>query len=129
MGSQIDHIRRTVTGAPEVMITVTGSGGSTSLHDVIAHFSYIGRHGELEVETDDGQRLTGRTAAQSLFNDWDLDLQMDRRRNALLPLTGGSHPSSFTRLSSPCPPIRLLKRCYQPSAISFGKNSEPGTAT
>jgi hypothetical protein len=42
------------------MVKVTGGGGSSTSRGVNAHFGYISRQGELEIETDDGQRLTGR---------------------------------------------------------------------
>lgn len=122
--SQIDHIRRTVTGAPEVMIKVTGGGGSTSRHGVIAHFSYIGRQGELEIETDDGQRLGGRTAAQSLFNDWDLDLQTVRQRNALFAANGRKAPKLIHRIvfSMPAgtPPQKVLSAVRDFAREEFG---------
>lgn len=58
--AQIAQIQRTVSRTPEVVVKVTGGGGSTTGRGVNAHFGYIGRRGELEIETDDGQRLTGR---------------------------------------------------------------------
>jgi hypothetical protein len=50
------------------------SGGSNSLGAVAAHFRYITRKGELELETDDGERVTGSEAARNLVEDWDLEL-------------------------------------------------------
>lgn len=122
--SQIDHIRRAVTGTPEVMIKVTGGGGSTFRRGVIAHFSYIGRHGELEIETDDGQRLAGRTAAQSLFNDWDLDLQTDRQRNALFATDRRKPPKLIHKIvfSMPAgtPPEKVLSAVRDFAREEFG---------
>jgi hypothetical protein len=122
--SQIDHIRRTVTGAPEVMIKVTGGGGSTSRRGVIAHFSYIGRRGEMEIETDDGQRLAGRTAAQSLFTDWDLDLQTDRQRNVLFATNGRKPPKLIHKIvfSMPAgtPPRKVLSAVRDFAREEFG---------
>lgn len=69
---QIAQIARTVRRAPEVMVKV--SGGSNTLRGVAAHFQYIGRRGELEIETDDGERLMGKDVAAQLVDDWDLDL-------------------------------------------------------
>jgi Relaxase/Mobilisation nuclease domain len=69
---QIAQIARTVRRAPEVMIKV--SGGSNTTKGVAAHFQYIGRRGELEIETDDGERLIGKELAAQLVDDWDLDL-------------------------------------------------------
>jgi hypothetical protein len=69
---QIAQIARTVRRAPEVMVTV--SGGANTTKGVAAHFSYIGRRGELAIETDDGERLQGKDVAAQLVEDWDLDL-------------------------------------------------------
>ena len=69
---QIAQIARTVGRAPEVMVKVSGGGKTTGA--VAAHFRYIDRHGELEIETDDGERLQGRDVAAGLVEDWDLDL-------------------------------------------------------
>jgi hypothetical protein len=48
---QVEHIRRTVTRTPEVMVKVTGGGGASSSRGIKAHFSYISRRGEVEIET------------------------------------------------------------------------------
>lgn len=76
--AQIELIRRTVTRAPEVMVKVSGGRGSSTSRGVNAHFNYISREGELEIETDVGERLIGREAGQQLVRDWDLDLDEDR---------------------------------------------------
>jgi hypothetical protein len=52
------------------------SGGGNSLGAVAAHFRYITRKGTLELETDDGERVTGREVASKLVEDWDLDLDL-----------------------------------------------------
>ena len=69
---QIAQIARTVGRAPEVMVKVSGGGKTTGA--VAAHFEYIDRHGELEIETDDGERLQGKDVAARLVENWDLDL-------------------------------------------------------
>lgn len=69
---QIGQIARTVGRAPEVMVKVSGGGKTTGA--AVAHFEYIDRHGELEIETDDGERLLGRDVAARLVGNWDLDL-------------------------------------------------------
>src|SRR5688572_19961322 len=81
--AQIEQIHWTVSRAPEVMIKVTGGGGSSSSRGINAHFNYISRRGELEIETDDGERLVGKGGGQQLINDWDLDLDEDRKRPEL----------------------------------------------
>lgn len=69
---QIAQIRRTVGRAPEVMVKV--SGGGRDVAGVDAHLSYIGRHGKLTIETDEGLMLRGRDAAREITVDWQLDL-------------------------------------------------------
>jgi uncharacterized membrane protein len=54
------------------MVKVSGGGNSPGA--VAAHFDYIDRHGELEIETDEGERLQGKDVAAKLVEDWDLDL-------------------------------------------------------
>lgn len=58
-------------GAAEVMVKI--SGGGRDAETVQAHLRYIGRHGKLELETDAGETLQGRQAAQSVIDDWAID--------------------------------------------------------
>jgi len=67
---QIEHIARTVRRVPEVMVKV--SGGGTSAKAFLAHFKYIDRHGDLEIETDDGEQLKGKGVEKDLIEEWDL---------------------------------------------------------
>src|SRR5712692_4356999 len=69
--AQLEQIGRTVSGVPEVMVKV--SGGGKSADAVQAHFAYIDRHGKLEVNTDEGERLQGKDVADYLVDDWNLD--------------------------------------------------------
>jgi hypothetical protein len=69
---QVEQILRTVRGVPEVMVKVSGS--SSSARKAIAHMAYIGRVGNLEIETDDGQHLSGPSAAKSLSDSWQLGI-------------------------------------------------------
>lgn len=74
---QVAQLDRTARGAPEVMVKV--SGGGKDAGGVQAHFEYIDRHGTLEIETDDGQRLLGDEASTELMRDWNLDVTATRR--------------------------------------------------
>jgi hypothetical protein len=87
--AQRGHIARTVRRIPEVMIKV--SGGGRSLKGVKDHVEYIGREGELELETDEGERLKGDEVAEQLIADWDLDL-VAHRRQAAVAVTNGRKP-------------------------------------
>jgi len=76
-GAQIEQIRRTVGGAPEVMVKVTGGGGSVG--GVAAHFAYISHEGERDLEADDGQRVS-KQGQKELLKDWHLELMAGQYR-------------------------------------------------
>jgi hypothetical protein len=71
--AQIQQIARTVARTPEVMVKVLPAGAN-SVAAVRQHLAYVGRQGEVELQTDDGQRLRDRDATADLIEDWDLDL-------------------------------------------------------
>jgi diadenosine tetraphosphate (Ap4A) HIT family hydrolase len=54
-------------------VLVKISGGGRDADGVQAHFEYIDRHGKLDIETDHGEVLKGKTAATELINEWALD--------------------------------------------------------
>lgn len=122
--AQIAQIHRTVSRAPEVVVKVTGGGGSTTGRGVNAHFSYIGRRGELEIETDDGQRLAGRGVGRHLVEDWDLDLEEDRKRPHLFATNRRKPPKLVHRLifSMPAgtPPPKVLAAVRDFAREEFG---------
>jgi hypothetical protein len=70
--TQIAQVTRTVRRVPEVMVKV--SGGGTSPNGVMAHFKYLNRRKEFEIETDEGKHLQGRDSIKNLVDDWDLKL-------------------------------------------------------
>jgi hypothetical protein len=104
---EIAHIGRTVCRTPEVMVKVL-SKDSNDLRSVARHLNYIGRRGELELETDNGDRLQGRDVGQRLVEDWDLDLDQDRQDS---PLTAGSGraPKLVHKIMLSMPPGTLAK--------------------
>jgi hypothetical protein len=75
--AQIEQIARTVRRTPEVMVKVTGGGGSSGA--VSAHFGYISRHGELEIETDEGERIP-KEEQKEFLEDWHLELTAGQYR-------------------------------------------------
>jgi hypothetical protein len=108
--AQHDQIARTVRRTPEVMIKV--SGGGRSLKSIKDHVEYIGREGELELETDEGERLKGDEVAKRLIENWDLDL-VTHRRQATVAVTKSRKPSRLVHniiFSMPAgtPPDKLL---------------------
>lgn len=82
--AEIEQVARTVRRTPEVMIKVLSRGGQ-DLKAVRRHLDYLRdrEEGELAIETDDGERLTGPGVAKSLTEDWNLELQEHRRRSDL----------------------------------------------
>src|SRR5579885_493567 len=82
--AEIERVARTVRRTPEVMIKVLSRGGQ-DLKAVRRHLDYLRdrEEGELAIETDDGERLTGPGVAKSLTEDWNLDLQEQRQRSDL----------------------------------------------
>jgi len=66
-----DRMSSSGRGAKEVLVKI--SGGGRDADGVQAHFEYIDRHGKLDIETDHGEVLHGKTAATELINDWALD--------------------------------------------------------
>jgi hypothetical protein len=82
--AEVQQIARTVRRTPEVMVKVLSRGGQ-DLGAVRRHLDYLRLRddGELELETDDGQRLSGEGGSKDLLEDWDLDLEKHRRRSDL----------------------------------------------
>src|SRR6516225_3492165 len=79
-----EHIVRTIRRGPEVMVKVLSKGGQ-DLRAIRRHIDYLRLRddGELAIETDQGERVTGEGAAKALLEDWDLDLEEHRRRAEL----------------------------------------------
>jgi hypothetical protein len=100
--NQIAAIDRTVRRVPEAMVKVLPKD-SNNLRSVGRHLNYIGRYGKLDLETDDGERVQGKDAGQRLLEDWDLDLEKDRRETNLAPVTGRS-PKLVHKIMLSMPP-------------------------
>jgi hypothetical protein len=60
------------------MVKVTGGGTSTGA--VAAHFGYISRRGKLDIETDEGERITGTDAQRTFLAAWHLELSAGQYR-------------------------------------------------
>src|SRR6266404_2112728 len=84
---EIQQVARTVRRTPEVMVKVLSKSANT-LAAVKKHLEYIGRKGELDFETDDGERLRGTHVGKDLVEDWDLDLDEGRRKSELTGTRG-----------------------------------------
>jgi hypothetical protein len=99
---QIEQIRRTVQRAPEAVVKILPRD-SSDLKAVGKHLDYIGRNGTLELETDDGERPSGRIG-KGLLDDWDLDIDDVRRQAALAATKGRKPPKLVHKLMFSMPP-------------------------
>src|ERR1700683_4753492 len=77
--AEIELITRTVRRTPEVMVKVLSRGGQ-DLKAIGRHLGYLNRGGEVDMETDAGQQLSGKGVEKELLEDWDLDLEEHRRK-------------------------------------------------
>jgi len=88
--------------------------GQHSLKGVRRHIDYLRlrEEGELEIETDAGHLLTGKTAAGDLTEEWDLNLEELRPRADLGPRLGRSaklvHKVVFS-MPAGTPPKKVLE--------------------
>ena len=101
--AEIEHISLTVQRAPEVMVKVLTRGGQDT-GAVRRHFEYLNRKGALEIETDDGQQLGGKGAERKLIDDWDLDIEEDRRSANLDARPGRRKPKLVHKVLFSMPP-------------------------
>jgi hypothetical protein len=94
------------------MVKVLTHGGK-DLKSVQRHLAYLNRKGELDIETDEGERIAGEGVDKKLLEDWDLDLEEDRRRVDLGPLKDRSPPKLVHKIlfSMPAgtPPKKVLE--------------------
>jgi hypothetical protein len=108
---EIRQVARTVRRTPEVLVKVLPKSANT-LAAVRKHLGYIGRKGELDLETDDGEQLRGARVVKDLVQDWDLDLDEYRGKSDLTG-TRGKEPVRLVHkviFSMPAgtPPAKVL---------------------
>lgn len=89
------HVERFVKRSPEVVVRV--SGGGKTLKHVRDHMSYITRNGKLEAIDDQGNRVQGKEAVDTLHDSWDLDAARGAGRykqafNIVLSMPAGTNP-------------------------------------
>jgi hypothetical protein len=110
--AQTQQIARTVGRTPEVMVKVLPRGAN-DLGAVRRHLDYIGREGELDLETDEGETLRGAHVGKDLLGDWDLELDAHRSRADLVSRPPQQAPRLVHKLmfSMPAgtPPEKVLK--------------------
>lgn len=120
---EIELIARTVRRTPEVMVKVLSRGGQ-DLKAIGRHLGYLNRGGELEIETDDGQRLSGQGVEKELLEDWDLDLEEYRPKADLESRSSRPSPKLVHKLmfSMPAgtPPGKVLAAVKSFAREEFG---------
>ncbi|MFG6432067.1 relaxase/mobilization nuclease domain-containing protein [Roseateles sp. LYH14W] len=86
-----------VRQAPQVIVKL--AGGGRGMRAIAAHFRYISRNGQLEMEDDRGELRTGRDSVHDIVNQWryggSLIEDVSSRReafNILLSLPEGFSP-------------------------------------
>ena len=99
----IQQIARTTRRVPEAMVKVLPKGATNS-KAVRKHLDYIGRYGELELETDDGTRMHGHDVGAKLTEDWDLDIEEDRLQSNLSASRGRPPTKVVHKLMFSMPP-------------------------
>lgn len=110
--AQVQQIARTAGRTPEVMVKVLPRGAN-DLGAVRRHLDYIGREGELDLETDQGETLRGAHLGKDLLEDWDLEIDAHRSRADLVSRPRQQAPRLVHKLmfSMPArtPPEKVLK--------------------
>jgi hypothetical protein len=104
------------------MVKVTGGGRKSRA--VAAHFAYISQQGELELETDDGQRVP-KAGQKDLLRDWHLELSSGQYRS---PPRGAKTPVPGVKLvhnivlsmPAPTPPDKVLAAAKVFARENFG---------
>jgi hypothetical protein len=120
---EIELITRTVRRTPEVMVKVLSRGGQ-DLKAIGRHLGYLNRGGEVDIETDDGQRLSGNGVEKELLENWDLDLEEYRRKADLESRSNRPPPKLVHKLmfSMPAgtPPDKVLAAVKNFAREEFG---------
>jgi hypothetical protein len=73
MHQRADAIRKRIEAtvvkrAPQVMLKVTGGG--RGMLAIAAHFRYISKNGRIDIETEQGDTVRGKSAVHELGEDW-----------------------------------------------------------
>ena len=104
MRQRADAIRKRIEAtvvkrAPQVMVKVTGGG--RGMLAIAAHFRYISKNGRLDIETEQGDTVRGKSAVHELGEDWRYggslieDTSLRREAfNIMLSMPRGTDPLS-----------------------------------
>ena len=67
-GDATATLARVVRRTPEVLVKVTGR--KKGAKHLAAHLDYIGRHGDIRLETRDGEQIATKEEAQRIADEW-----------------------------------------------------------
>jgi hypothetical protein len=106
---------------PEVMVKVTGGG--RRLGAVAVHLSYVSQHWKLDLETDDGQRVS-KAAQKEFLGSWHLELspgqyRQPRDKGLGTPRVKLVHNITFS-MPAPTPPEAVLAATKAFAREKFG---------
>lgn len=98
------QITRTVQRVPEVMVKITNrKGGRNGMGAIRAHLDYISRNGQVELEDQDGNLISGRLEVGDLVQMWQRAgrgiPEMSTRReafNVMLSMPPGTERAAVT---------------------------------
>lgn len=107
---------------PEVMVKVTGGGKNTGA--VAAHFAYISRKGNLEIETDEGERIAGTDAQRTFLATWHLELSAGQYRGPRDQRADAREAKLVHKIvlsmPAPTPPEKVLAAAHAFAREKFG---------
>jgi relaxase-like protein len=102
MPEQVEQVRRTVQRAPEVVVKVLPRN-SNDLKSAAKHLDYITRNRALALEGD-SEPAASVGNGMTLLEDWDLDIDGDRRQGKLSAKDGRKAPKLIHKLMFSMPP-------------------------
>ena len=101
VNSHVDQIARTAHRTPEVMIKVLAKGAA-QVSAAKSHIQYIGRRGDIEINTDDGRKVSSLEFVEELSTDWNLDLDEQRPSSELKSADRRSPPRIIHKVIFRC---------------------------
>jgi hypothetical protein len=108
------------------MVKVTGGGTNTGA--VVAHFAYISRRGKLEIETDEGERITGTDPQRTFLATWHLELSAGQYRGPRDQRTEAREAKLVHKIVLSMPRRPHPKNCSLQPTRSPERSSESGAA-
>lgn len=78
VGGAKEQANRIASGSSEVMVKITGFGKGAG--HIQSHLDYISRNGKVELETSQGETLTGKQEIKEFFDDWKQEFSDSKRQ-------------------------------------------------